>query len=214
MRWWVAFLCVVGCGELDLAEVLGTDDGPAFYSYERDGRTVFVSDPSLIPDDVEAAPFDVSHVSLNEELGAELDAAIEAEHERLVATDYCAEERSTAARSTLEQAWEEQPHWVGIGALVLMLLLTAPFVARRVGAPKWIRVLVLVIPLLLLLGVLTHTLNTATHSLSAARAVGALCQEDALANASQSEQLGIVRQLQQAYARRAARIDAVIESAR
>ncbi len=168
----------------------------------------------MVPVGAEAAPFDVSHVDLNYELGSELDEAVHAEHERLVATDYCAEERAAAERGTLEQIWNDQPHWVGVGAVVLVLLFTAPFIARRVGGPKWIRLLAFVIPFLLLLGVLTHSVVRATETLQDARSVGPLCTEDALSDASPTEQLGIVRRLQQAYSRREAQIDAVIESAR
>lgn len=203
--------------DLDLDEYLDDleDEGPAFYSYENEeGRTVFVSDPAMIPSDAHPLPVDVSHVDLNFELGRELDEAVHAEHARLVGTDFCEEERTTAARGTLEQMWHETPHWVGIGVVVLLLLLTAPFVARRVGAPKWIRVLVLVIPLLLFLGLLTQSMQSATDALREARGIAPLCEEDALANASPADQLGIVRQLRQAYARRQARIDAIIESAR
>lgn len=191
------------------------DEGPAFYSYENEeGRTVFVSDPEMIPSGAHGLPVDVSHVDLNFELGRELDAAVHAEHARLVETEFCDEERTTAERGTLEQAWHAQPHWVGIGVLILLLLLTAPLVARRVGAPKWIRVLVLVIPLLLFLGVVTQTLTGATETLHEARRIAPLCDDDALTGASPADQLGIVRQLRQAYARRQARMDAILESAR
>lgn len=198
--------------------VLGPDE-PAFYRYEGpDGRPVFVSDPAFAPPGARIEPFDVSHVDLNEELAADLEAAVHAEHERLVSTPYCREQRRRASRGLWEQLYEEQPQWLGIAAVVLLLLLTAPAMARRVGAPKWLRLLALVVPLLLFLGALTHALQTAQRTLAEAKEVGPLCDEEALADADPTERVSLVRKLQRrvrrAYAGREARLQEALESAR
>ncbi|MEM9067004.1 MAG: hypothetical protein AAGE52_00820 [Myxococcota bacterium] len=194
--WWaLLWVWVAGCAGSPL-ESWGEPDGPAFYSYENDeGRTVFVSDPSLVPEGTSAEPFDVSHVDLNQELGNELNEAIEREHERLVESDFCHDQREGAARSLWEETLDHHGHWLAIGGVILLLLLSGPFVARRVGAPKWIRLLALVIPLLLFLGVLTHTLTSASRTLSEVRRSGELCEEGAVANAPEGERMGILQEL-------------------
>lgn len=203
----------IGCSSIGPLD--SSSDEPAFYSYvNAEGRTVFVSDPSRVPPGTDAEPFDVSHVELNEELGRDLNEAVHAEHARLVATDWCKEERRAADESALKRIWDEQPHWVGIGGLLLLLALTAPALARRVGAPKWTRVLAFIVPLLLLLGVLTQTIGDATETLRRARANAPACDEDALSDASPSEAFDLVQRLRRAYDRREAQIDAVLESAR
>ena len=192
---------------------------PAFYRYEgEDGRPAFVSDPSFAPPGVTVEPFDVSQVELNEDLAGDLTAALRAEHERLVRTPYCRQQRARAGRSLWQHMYEEQPQWLAIAGTVLLLLPTAPTMARRVGAPKWLRLLALVIPLLLFLGTLTHALRTAQQTLAEAKDARPLCDEDALSDADPSEGATLVHQLQrrvrQAHGGREARLQEVIESAR
>lgn len=169
------------------------------YSYVNEaGRTVYVSHEGLIPPGKRSSStkVDLSHVSLNEELGNELNEAAAKEHAALASTDLCAETQVAAEDDLVTHVIKTHPHWIGIGAVILLLLLTAPWVARHVGAGRWVRVLCLTLPLLLFLGVLTQTARTAHSTLAELRTTSDLCGEERLAEEpTTAGKLSVVREL-------------------
>ena len=194
------------------------DAEPAFYQYRnRAGRTVFVSDRSLVPAGIDAEPFDVSHIDLNSELGSELEAAALAEHEALRSSTHCTDANASPQTATSHVLRNER-HWLGIGVAVLVLLVTAPWVARRVGWPRWIRTLALAIPLLLSLGILVHVLLSTRTALRATQETVALCDPQTMTDAESPEaRASIVHrlrsQIEASHKHRERQVDAVLREA-
>lgn len=228
------FLCLLACDSDQLLASLpkledtapllsdwatpSEDDAPAFYSYVNDaGRVVYVSHPGLVPPGHRgtAEEVDVSRVSLNTELGDQLNEAIKEEHASLAATDVCQEARRDGEDDFVSHAVKRYPFWLVIGGVILLLLVTGPAIARQVGAGPWIRTLAWVIPLLLFLGVLTHTARQTQSTLSLLRSTSALCDAEALAQESSTAgRLGVVHKLRNQLLRihreRQQKIDAII----
>lgn len=162
---------------------------PIYGYVNAQGRAVFVDDLSKLPAEhrEEAREVDLSHVSLNLELGAELDAAVDRELARLSGSEPCREARAEAREPGWRQTWERHGHLIGIGAIALLLVLTAPWVMRRVDPPQWGRVLTLVLPVLLLLAIVTHTVQRASETIRETRELADLCDgqgDDPAATAS------------------------------
>lgn len=184
----------------------------------RQGRLVFVGGESMVPPEYResARPLDLSHVSLNEELGTEWDATIAREHRRLAAGSFCASAVEAAEEEPVEVAWREHTHLVGIGAVILALLLASPWIARQVGGALWLRTMIFVVPMLVLLGLLAHVAIETRSALAQTRETADLC--DPTRPGDTRERLGVVQQLigriRAAEQRRLEAIDAQIEAAR
>jgi hypothetical protein len=184
---------------------------------------VFVGGESLVPPEHRdrASRLDLSHVSLNEQLGNEWEETIEREHRRLAATDFCADAVETSSAGPVALARREHGHLIGIGSIVLVLLLASPWIARRVGAALWLRTLIFVVPTLLLLAVVTHVAVRSREAMAEIRETATLCdpdRPDLESPAAAEARAGIVQRLiarmQQAERRRFEAIDAELDRAR
>ena len=156
-----------------------TDNSTAtVYRYVNDeGRTVFVDDLSLVPAD-RAASTDVltlDHISLNRQLGNDLDAQLRTQHEMLSQTPFCERAREVSSQSRWKQVWQEQGHLIAIGGLIVLVLLMTPWMIKLVPVPQWTRTLMFVLPILVLLGGLTHVAVTTSRTMRHVNETVTLC---------------------------------------
>lgn len=221
------FACDADSPISDYLPLAGEEGRPAtetdFYSYETsDGRTVYVNHESMLPPEHrdEAQAIDLSEVSLNEELGRELHESLVREHVELSEGEHCEEAQEVAEGSPIELAIRENGHLIAVGGVIALLLLTAPWIGRRVGFPRWVRTLTFVIPILLLLGGIAHVAVTTSRVLQDMRASAELCDPtdyDDTSPQGRTERRSAVSQLrtriEQAALSRQRSIDRQIEEA-
>jgi hypothetical protein len=146
-------------------------EGPGaqtIYRYKNDrGRTVFVNGLRRVPERYRAGarPVDLSHISLNRQLGNELRTEVDRQLERLEQRrqKQARVQRRTAGGAPCvprvtaigspdagwpRELWRRHGHLVLISAVLLALLIATPFVVRRVQPERWVRLLMFVLPLL------------------------------------------------------------------
>ncbi|MEM9194621.1 MAG: hypothetical protein AAGF12_35915 [Myxococcota bacterium] len=206
-------------GDLDLDE---PDDGePAFYSYRNaSGRTVYVSDLAYVPpefrDQVEGV--DLSHIDLNDELGNDWRDAVEEEHTRLKAHEFCAEAEEDADAGVLHIAWKRHGYLILLGGLLLLLLLATPWGARTVGTRRWMGLLFVVVPLIGYVAFTAYGVNLVRQTLQRIDEDALLCNPESFAAANPRTQGSMIEQLRariaERQAERAAEIDALFNDQR
>jgi len=130
------------------------------YRYtDKRGRARYTNIWDEIPDayreSVEVV--DLSNVTVNTEIGKEIDARLSEDFEKLVESDYCTKERARSEQSFLSRLWSEYRIVVIIAGVILLLIVLTPYALRRINAPDWSRTLTMAIQMLLLLGVVTYT---------------------------------------------------------
>jgi hypothetical protein len=134
------------------------DEGPTapqvIYRYRNaEGRTVFTNFEDTVPADQRAkAVVDLSHVSLNTEIGSEIDARLERQHAALMQSDYCKALRADARAGALAQLWHDYAPLIVCGGMLLLFVCFTPFALKRIGAPVWAKTLTMAIPALALAG--------------------------------------------------------------
>jgi hypothetical protein len=173
---------------------------PVWTYTDAEGRPAFVGSRNMVPPEhrAEARELDLSDVSLNHALGRQWDEQVRREHERLSETPYCEGARQTADAGVATLAWRDYGHFIGIGAVALLLLVTAPWVARQVGGALWIRALLVVFPLLGFLAILTHVAVRSAASMDRVRHTADLCTPDGIDSSTprgRAERMGVVQQL-------------------
>jgi hypothetical protein len=167
-----------------------------FHSYVNDqGRTVYVSHPSMVPPSYEATPVALEGVDLNVDLGNDLARAIEAEYEALAASDACAGARVEAERTEVEHVWDSHGPLLVVGTVVLLILVLTPFVVRRIGASSWGRFLVLALPLLGYVVFLWYVVSESRDKLREVKVVSELCDEETLGAESLHDYVDAVQHL-------------------
>lgn len=132
-----------------------------YYKYVRpDGRVVYTNITEQVPlEQRERGKLDLSRISLNSELGAELDRGFAAEHAELRESTYCQALRAAAEVSLLERIWEDFAPLVVCGAVMLAFVLFTPYAMRAFGAPVWAKTLMMAIPSLAIAGLVAFTMN-------------------------------------------------------
>jgi hypothetical protein len=157
-------------------EAAARGEQPVFSYTDASGRAVYVDDLVRVPPRLRASArrVDLSRVSLNTEVGRELARQVERERERQAAGaergGRCGGERGAAA--WLRSAWEDHGHLILIGALILALAVATPFLVRYISGERWVRILLVAVPLLASLAILSvaaSRTSVALRSLRAAR---------------------------------------------
>jgi hypothetical protein len=206
----LAVLCVIGGllvadGRAPLASPEQERD--QIYRYvDKAGRPVFVNGLHRVPARFRARArrIDLSKVSLNPELGRELHDEVEREYERLKAKlaalererRGCGEVREAGALGWLKRLWAEHGHLVVIGGLLLALGIATPFIVRHVPVDKWVRVLMVAVPLLACIAVMSVAAVRTSGVLRGARgADGQACAHETRGG---GEGIGPVRDLREA----------------
>jgi hypothetical protein len=160
------------------------------YRYRtKRGRVVFTNIWDQIPANqrAHAETMDLSHVTLNPQIGAELDASIQTQFEAASSSPECKKVKAQAAH-WLKPIWDDYGHLIILGIVMLVLVLATPFALRQVDAPVWARTLTRSFMLLAFVGVFMHTTVRAGKTYQSLRDAAAPCQEQTwIATAEQKD---------------------------
>lgn len=177
----------------------------AIYRYtNRHGRTVYVNGIERVPPQQrrKARPLDLSHISLNRELGADLKQAVDEQLSWMLDSDYCESLRRRADGPWWRAAWRGNGHLIAIAAVLLAFLIGSPYLIRTIGAPRWGKLLLLLLPLLGFIAISSTVAVKASQSLAQLRTAADPCRHDfyqkpANDPAAQASRLHLVQKLQQ-----------------
>jgi hypothetical protein len=161
---------VLGCALAQCVAVRAQDRdaGQAIYRYlDSKGHAVYTNIVEQVPVRQRATAWvDLSRVSLNTEVGTEIDRRFEEQHAALTKSPYCQHLRAAANAGFFARLWEDFAPLVACGAMLLVLLLFTPTALRRFGAPVWAKVLTMAIPSLTLAGLMMFSMSYTTKTLS------------------------------------------------
>ncbi|MBW2735588.1 MAG: hypothetical protein JRH20_24650 [Deltaproteobacteria bacterium] len=159
---------------LDRAEV------PVFRYVNAEGRPVYVNGLERVPKRYRkrAKALDLSRVSLNRKLGNELKREVDRRMAQLLVTDECGRRRAAVGGGFWRVLWRDHSPLVVIGGAMLLLLLITPWITRRIGGPRWSRVLMMVLPILVLAGLWSTSAVQASRTLSVLEAKARPCQRE------------------------------------
>ena len=177
---------------------------PTTYRYRTpDGRWAFTGSLDQVPPVLRetAEPMDLSDVSLNTEIGNALAESAADEHRRLSTSTGCVAANIEAEQDTFSRILSHHQPTLGIAAIALALLFTAPMAVRYFGAPEWSRVLVFILPILGMLGALAFGIVEAREGLAHAREGAELCNPESFVRAPARERMDRLRQLDAFLAR-------------
>jgi|GEM_PF-5307662 len=148
-------------------------------AYRSRARIALVAPTSLNGDLAEGIS---DSIALESELARAFAQRVSAEHTSLAASPGCVDAREVNAEAdgalgTARWLWREHSTWVLAGGLALLLLLATPFIARRVGAARWARAVLLGVGALASMATMAHVGTHATGALQDARRVASLCDD-------------------------------------
>jgi hypothetical protein len=127
---------------------------------DRNGRAFYTNSAEQIPElERERAKVDLSRISLNTELGTELNRRLEQRYTKLASSPKCAELRQAAELGFLEHMWADYAPLLICGGLLLLFLLFTPRAVHHFGGTAWSRTLMMAIPALAVAGVLTFSMR-------------------------------------------------------
>ncbi len=154
----------------------------AIYRYrDNRGRTRYTN----IWDEVPAAyrerveVVDLSDVTLNTQVGKEIEEKLSEDYEKLVESDYCKRERARSDQSFFSRLWSEYRIVVIIAGVILLLIVMTPFALRRINAPDWSRTLTMAIQMLVFLGIVSYTAICSSKKTQDIREKVSPCNPDA-----------------------------------
>lgn len=173
------------------------------YRYRnKAGREVFTNSAEQIPEQQrERAKVDLSHITLNTELGNEMNKRLEQRYEKLVTSPRCERLREDASLGFLERLWEDYAPLVVCGGVLLLFILFTPSALRRFGGPIWARTLMMAIPALAIGGLVTFSMRETALALGQLRQKAAPCDPGQFASLQSApdavlRRAALVRQLQ------------------
>jgi hypothetical protein len=164
-----------------LAALLATKlDGaarPVIYRYVTPrGQTRYTNLLASVPGPQRAAAeVDLSRVSVNSEVGQDLDRTLAQEHERLAQGPACQQLRAAAAKPLWRTIWDDHGPLVVIAAVLLVLLLITPAMLERVGA-NWAKAFSMSVSVLAALGLFSYATLRGTQAVSQLKAKAAPCE--------------------------------------
>jgi hypothetical protein len=179
--------------EPSLLDTLGNRLQPGksavLYQYRTaDGRTRFTNLRDSVPPAQRAgAEVDLSRVSLNTQLGRDLDRRLNEEHARLAEQPACQQLRAAAERNLLQVLWQEHGPLVVCGAAILLLVFATPYMVRRVGGPAWSRTIGMAVPILALVGIFAYATVRSNKVLAKYKQQAAPCQPETWNALAQSD---------------------------
>lgn len=141
---------------------------------------VYVNDLSFVPDRFKqrAQRVDLSDVSLNFELAADLERETQALLNDLLKSDACLKKRQAADRGWAMTLWEEYGILLLFGLLIVVLLAFSPAIMRRVDPPQWGRFLMLAIPAICVIAVLSFSLVRTSAMVAQTRSEADPCRPE------------------------------------
>jgi hypothetical protein len=155
---------------------LGTGGKPVVYRYVTpQGQTRFTNLLSSVPRlQRSAAEVDLSRVSLNSDVGRDLNRVLDDEHARLAQSSTCQQLRAAAAKPLWREVWDDYGPLVVVGAVLGLLVLLTPAMLKRVGA-SWGKTLSMAVPALAAVGLISYAAIRGTHALSQLKDKAAPC---------------------------------------
>jgi hypothetical protein len=136
---------------------------------------------------------DLSHVSLNPELGNAITARnaartseVATKHAELATSSYCRALKDDAAVPLAQRIWRDHTPLVVCGALALLLLFLTPRMVRDVGAPAWAKVLMKALPALALVAGAMYGMVEANRTVSQVKNKLAPCLSETFAKLGES----------------------------
>jgi len=160
--------------------------GPSeMYKYKNhEGREVYTNIVEQIPvEEREAALLDLSHITLNSQLGTEIHHRLTAAHSKLIDSDYCQDIRDNAKSRAFKDIWDEYAPLIICGILLLLFVLGSPFMVRSVGGPAWSRTLMFALPALAFGGFIMYSMTSTNRAIvrfKQAQSQEESCEEGAL----------------------------------
>jgi hypothetical protein len=153
------------------------------------GRTVYTNLPDTVPRDQQSnAPIDLHAVSLNPELGADLDRQLAARHRALQTAPICQHLRSAAQAPWWSHAWGERAPLVVCGGALLLAALLTPWMLRKGWGASWARVLSTATPVLGFVGIATFLLLQTQRSVADWHVRADRCETSSFQQASDARQ--------------------------
>lgn len=133
----------------------------SMYRYtNKQGRVVYTNISEQVPlPQREHARMDLSRISLNTEVGTEIDRRLEEEHAQLTKSPYCTRLRAAVEAGFFPQLWEDFAPLIVCGGILLLFLFFTPAALRRFGAPVWAKVLMMAIPSLAVAGLMMFSMT-------------------------------------------------------
>jgi hypothetical protein len=174
---------------------LKSGGAPVVYRYVTpEGQTRYTNLLASVPArQRSAAAVDLSRVSLNSDVGRDLDRVLSHEHERLAKSPSCQQLRAAAAKPLWRETWDDHGPLVVVGAVFGLLVLLTPLMLKHVGA-SWGKALSMVIPALAAVGLISYAAVRGGQALSQLKAKAAPC-EPAAWNALAKKDDGLVDRL-------------------
>lgn len=162
------------------------DSGQNIYRYtNKHGRIEYTNIVEQVPPGQRArARVDLSRVSLNTEVGTEIERRLEEEHAALTKSPYCSRLRAAANTGFLERLWEDFAPLIACGGMLLAFLLFTPAALRRFGAPAWAKVLTMAIPALAIAGLLMFSMNYTNATIAQLKQQAKPCASETFAKLS------------------------------
>jgi hypothetical protein len=160
-----------------LATKLGGDARPVIYRYVTpQGQTRYTNLLASVPSPQRsAAEVDLSRVSVNSEVGTDLERAMAQEHDRVGEGSACQQLRAAAAKPLWRTIWDDHGPLVVIGAVFVVLLLITPAMLERVGA-NWAKAFSMSVSVLAALGLFSYATLRGTQAASLLKAKAAPCE--------------------------------------
>jgi hypothetical protein len=156
---------------------LAPDARPVLYRYVTpQGQTRYTNVLGFVPAaQRSAAAVDLSRVSVNSDVGRDLDQRLQAEHGKLASGPSCQQLRAAAEKPLWRTVWDEHGPLVVIGGAICLLFLVTPMMLRRFG-PNWARALSITISALAAIGLFTYATLRGSQALSQLKARAAPCE--------------------------------------
>ncbi|HKP59540.1 MAG TPA: hypothetical protein VJV78_22610 [Polyangiales bacterium] len=150
------------------------------YRYRTlDGRTKYTNLRDSVPAAQRAgAEVDLSRVSLNTDVGRDLDRRLNEEFSRLAEQPACQQLRAAADRDLLQIAWQEHGPLVVCGGAILLLVFFTPSMVRRVGGPAWSKTIGMAVPILAVVGIFAYTTVRSNHAMEKLKQQAEPCQAE------------------------------------
>jgi hypothetical protein len=184
----VSLACILLCAAALRADEGGSDaDGTqSFYRYtNKHGRVVYTNIAEQVPPAERArSRVDLRHVSLNTEVGTEIDRRLEEQHAALMQTPYCRRMRAAAEVGFTTRLWEDFAPLIACGGLLLGFLFYTPSALRRFGAPAWAKVLMMAIPALAISGLVMFSMSYTNETIAKLKQQAKPCAAETFARLS------------------------------
>ncbi len=152
------------------------------YKYrDKSGRECFTNVWDQVPAArrSRAEALDLSQVTLNTEVGTQIDQRHSEQQEKPVNAEYCEQARSKASEGWASNLWTENRVLIGVAGLLLLFLFATPVALRKLHAPDWSRTLTMAIQTLGLIGLIMYGMVRANSAYQSFRQGLEICEGSA-----------------------------------